>query len=480
MGASLAELAAAIGIAPSAGWDRIVVAGICEDSRRVRPGDLFVAIPGGTHDGADYVGEAIDGGAVAVVSEGAATASVPYLQVADARFALAGLSAAFHGRPTENLFTVGVTGTDGKTTVCHWIEHLLGPDRTVVIGTLTNESRGMPAVTTPSSRVVQRIAAEARDSGMRNLVVEASSIGLEQHRLDAVDFDVGVFTSLSRDHLDLHGSMGAYARAKRRLFEGLKGTARAVINGDDPAGAEMLVGCEADPLVYGLGVGADLRGINPMFEAEGTRCILGWEGERVPTSLPHPGEHNLRNGLAAASVALVRGILLQQIAEGLRRAPTLAGRFQRFGRSDGVTAVIDFAHTPDALGRALETLRRGSGRLTVVFGCPGASDRGKRAMMGAIAGRLADRVILTSDNPKDEDPEAILDEIESGLREAGSENERVIDRAEAIAHAVGRADSGDVVLIAGKGHETYQIVGDTFVPYSDRETLEELGFVSQP
>jgi UDP-N-acetylmuramoyl-L-alanyl-D-glutamate--2,6-diaminopimelate ligase len=477
LAASLAELSVELGIAPRPDWNRITVTGICENSRLVLPGALFVAIPGAIHDGADYIDEAVSGGAVAVASELECTIDVPCLRVDDARAALARLSAAFHGRPTEGLFSVGVTGTNGKTTTCHWIAHLVGADRTTLIGTLSNEERGLLAVTTPSSRIVQRIAAEARDTGKRNLIIEASSIGLDQHRLDAVDFDVGLFTNLTRDHLDLHGTMDAYLRAKRILFAGLKETARAVVNADDPSSESLLAGCRAEAWSYGLAPGADLRGADPQFELRGTRCTLAWRGERAPVDLPHPGKHNLMNALAAASVALIRGVSLDAVAKRLASAPALEGRCQFYSRSDGVIAVIDFAHSPDALQRALEAVRPSAGRLFVVVGCPGQSDRGKRSIMGEIAGRLADWAILTSDNPKHEDPDAILDEIEVGLRTSDGRWERILDRVEAIGRAVHRAKPGDVVLIAGKGHEPYQIVGDAFVPYSDRGVLEELGFV---
>ena len=480
MATTLAELSAAIGMTPLPDWGRVAITDVCEDSRCVHLGALFVAVPGAVHDGADYIAEAVTGGAAAVVSEHDRRISVPLLRVSDARAALARLSAAFHGRPTENLFTVGVTGTNGKTTVCHWIAHLLGTDRTTVIGTLANEARGLPAVTTPSSRVVQRIAAEARSAGTENVIIEGSSIGLEQRRLDAVDFDVGLFTNLTHDHIDLHGSMDAYLRAKRILFSGLRETACAVVNADDPAGERILEGCCAASWSYGIRSGADLRGVAAESGPRATRFALSRRSERVPVTLPHPGRHNVMNALAAASVALIRGVPLREIAERLSVAPALEGRFQFFSRSDGVIGVIDFAHTPDALQQALEAVRPSAGRLFVVFGCPGESDRGKRPIMGRIAGRLADWTILTSDNPKHEGSDAILAEIEAGLRPSGGRWERIVDRAGAIGRAVDRSRPGDVVLIAGKGHEPYQIVGDAFVPYSDRDVLEGLGFAEAP
>ena len=480
MAAPLAELAKAVGIAALPDWDRVLITDVCEDSRDVRPAALFVAISGAVHDGVDYVAEALARGTAAVVSERDLEIPVPHLRVEDSRAALARLAAAFHEHPTESLFTVGVTGTNGKTTVCHWIAHLLGADRTAVIGTLANEKRGLPAVTTPSSCVVQRIAAEAREGGAENLVIEASSIGLEQRRVDAVDFDVGVFTNLSRDHLDLHGTMDAYLRAKRILFDGLKESAAAVINADDPASVSIRAERAAKTVRYGFDDSADLRGIDPQQAPRSAQCGLVWRGESAALALPHPGMHNLMNALAAASVALIHGLTLGEVAKRLADAPELDGRSEYFERSDGVIVIIDFAHTPDALQRALGALRPPSGRLLAVFGCPGGSDRGKRPIMGGIAGRMADRTVLTTDNPKHEDPESILDEIESGIRPTGGRWERIIDRSEAIERAIAEADSGDVVLVAGKGHEPYQVVGNAFLPYSDRTVLESLGFTRAP
>jgi len=472
----LAELSIAIGMSPLPGWNRVEIRDVCEDSRRVRPGALFVAVSGATNDGVAFIDEAIANGAAAVVSERVQRIPVPLLTVPDVRPALAQLASAFHGRPTEDLFTVGVTGTNGKTTVCHWIAHLLRDDRAVVIGTLANERRGLAAVTTPSSTVIQRIAAESRAGGAESLIVEASSIGLAQHRIDAVDFDVGVFTNLTRDHLDWHHSMKAYLAAKRILFAGLKQAAYAVINAEDPACEAILEGCDAETFRYGLTAGADLRGEDLRLESRRTRCSLVWGVDRVSTHIPHPGRHNLLNALAAASVALIHGVPLRVVADRLACVPALEGRCQFFERSDGVIGVIDFAHTPDALQRVLDVVRPPVGRLHVVFGCPGQSDQGKRPIMGRIAGQLADRAILTADNPKHEDPEAILDGIEEGLRGQKARWERVVDRTEAIGHAVDQAKPGDVVLIAGKGHEPYQIIKDAFVPYSDRAVLERLGF----
>ena len=476
----LAELAAAIGLRPSAGWERIDITGVTEDSRCVRRGALFVAVPGTVCDGADFLDDAIERGAVAIASSTDREVEVPHLRVDDARAALAALAAAFYRRPTESLFTVGVTGTNGKSTVCRWIAHLLGEDRTTVVGTVANAARGLKAVTTPSSPIVQRVAADVRDDGREHLVLEASSIGLAQRRLDAVDFDVAVFTNLSHDHLDLHGTMEAYLDAKRILFRGLKPEATAIVNADDPAGMAVVAGCVAEVMSYGLADQAELRAVDPVYAARETRCTVVRHGEAATLRLPHPGPHNLSNALAAAAVALCRGGRLERIAARLESAPTVDGRLQFFVRPDGVRAVVDYAHTPDGLRRVLDIVRPRDRRLFVVFGCPGESDRAKRPVMGEIAGALADRTVVTADNPKHEDPAAICDEIEAGLRRAGAPWDRILDRSDAIAHAVDLAVPGDVVLVAGKGHEREQIVGDAFVPHSDRDVLGRLGFVDDP
>ncbi len=474
---SLAELAEAIGFTPHRpAWRRIEVTGLCEDSRDVRPGELFIALSGAVHDGADHIAEAVAGGAVAVVSERRGACRVPRLVVRDARAALAQLAAAFYCRPTERLFALGVTGTNGKTTVCHWIAHMLGVDRTVLIGTLANAERDLAGLTTPSSRIVQAIADEALSAGAQRLVVEASSIGLAQRRLDAVDFDVAVFTNLSRDHLDLHGTMEGYLEAKRILFTQLKPSATAVVNRDDPVHRALLDGCRANVIRYGGRGEGELLAVRPRPDRSGWRFGLRWRGVEVPAMLPHGGEHNLYNALAAAGAAVAAGLPIEEVAQRLATTPQLDGRMQLFARRDGLVAVVDFAHTPDALERVLRTVRPPGGRVWVVFGCPGRSDRGKRPLMGAIAARHADVVVLTSDNPKDEDAERILDEIEVGVRDAGGRGKRIADRAAAIAWAAGRAAPGDVLLIAGKGHERFQILGDRYLPYADRAVLEREGF----
>jgi len=474
--ASLADLAACIGLPSPKSWHRVRIEGITDDSRDVRPGWLFVAIPGAQHDGADFVDDAQRQRAVAVVCERPCELDVPVLVVPDARAALAALAAAFHGHPTRSLFTSGVTGTNGKTTVCHIAAHLLGAD-TPVIGTVANEARGLRAVTTPKSTIIQSIARDARFAGHRNLVIEASSIGLAQHRLDAVDFDAAVFTNLSRDHRDFHGSREAYLAAKASLFRGLKPDAVAIVHLGDPAASKMLDASAGRSLTFAIDCDADLVARDVRLVGYAARFLSVWRGETTKVFLPLPGRHNVENALAAIGIGLAAGRSLGELAARARSVPGVPGRCQVFRRSDGVTAVVDFAHSPDALARVLAFLATAHSRIIVVFGCPGSSDRGKREQMGEIAARLAGFTVITSDNPKYEDPGGIADEIAVGVARGGGRYELVLDRAEAIGVAAADARSEDVVLVAGKGHETYQIVEDRFEAYSDEAVLQEFGFV---
>jgi len=473
---TLAALARAVGVRPRGGWDRIPVSGVTEDSRTAGPGTLFIAIRGQNLDGNEFAGDALRRGAIAVATETPGDWDVPTLHVADARAAAAGLSAAFFGDPTRRLFTVGVTGTNGKTTVCHWVAHLLGREATVVIGTIENAARGLPGVTTPSSPIVQRIASEAVEAGQAHLVVEASSIGLEQRRLDSVDFDAAVFTNLTHDHLDLHGSMDAYLSAKAILFRALRPDAWAIVNADDPAAERLLTGCHAPVFRYGRSRSADLRLVEATPDALGVRLAMEIRRARLFARIPARGDHNVENALAAVALGLCRGIPPQRVAERLASLPPIPGRWQVLLSTNGVTAVVDYAHTPDALERILRELRPSKGRLIAVFGCPGEGDREKRPLMGSISARYAELSVLTADNPKGEDAGRIVEEIAAGVAARGGRWIRVLDRANAIRVAVESAAAGDTILVAGKGHETYQIVRGEYRPHSDVDVLRDLGF----
>ncbi|MDD4904017.1 MAG: UDP-N-acetylmuramoyl-L-alanyl-D-glutamate--2,6-diaminopimelate ligase [Candidatus Bipolaricaulis sp.] len=477
----LRDLAADLRIFCPGEWAEVPIEGVTDDSRAVTPGALFVAHRGTHDDGHAHIADAVARGAAAVVAEREIDVGpLPHWVVADGRLELARWAAAFYDHPMRRLRTIGVTGTNGKTSVCHFVAHLLGREATAVIGTVENLDRGLRALTTPSSSAVQRIARETLDEGKTTLVLEASSIGLEQHRLDEVAFDVGVFTNLTRDHLDLHGTLDAYGAAKALLFRGLSPAAVAVLNADDSYSTALRKLCRCRVLLYGLGAGADLRADLQGETAIGIDIAVAYGGDAARVTVPVHGPYGASNALAALGAALSVGAPWPLAVERLRTLPAVPGRWNVFRRDDGADAIVDFAHTPDGLLQVLSAARRIYDRVVVVFGCAGGSDRGKRGEMGEIASRLADAVILTQDNPKYEDPSAILDEIQSGIDAFAHRAVRILDRCEAIAHAAGRVGRGDVLLLAGKGHETFQIVRGEFLPHSDAAVLESLGFAPVP
>ncbi len=294
--------------------------------------------------------------------------------------------------------------------------------------------------------------------------------------MDEVDFDVGVFTNLTHDHLDFHADWRDYQKAKRLLFRSLRRDAWAVVNADDPAATAFLAASPPQRLTFSVRSPADLTAASLVLSQRGSTFTLCHRGDSAEITLQLPGEHNVSNALAAAAVAIVRGLSLDEVALYLSSARSVLGRYQFFRRQGAAEVVVDFAHTPDSLERMLRSLRPHYERVISVFGCGGESDRAKRPLMGEISGRLAEITVLTSDNPKSEDPEAILDEIERGVAPTGGRYERIPDRREAIRRALALTGPEDVVLLAGKGHETYQIVGHAFVPYSDADFLRELGF----
>jgi UDP-N-acetylmuramoyl-L-alanyl-D-glutamate--2,6-diaminopimelate ligase len=474
---NLASLLKALRLPSQAEWQEVEITGITEDSRLIKPGFLFVAIRGYVDDGHLYIDEAIARGATAVITEQDIPCSVPCIRVIDARIALARLSATFFGDPTQGMFTVGVTGTNGKTTVCHLIAHLLDEEKTALISTVANEDRGLRAVTTPSSSVIQQIAHEAVSKERKNLVIEVSSAALVLHRVDRVDFDAAVFTNLTHDHLDFHADWESYLSAKLLLFRGLKSEAFTIVNADDPVSERVLAANTGQPITYAINSDADLRAIDIHYKLRETTFMLRADDEAVATKLRLPGEHNLYNALAAAAVAMSKRMSVGAIAERLGSAHNVEGRYQFFQARNGAAVIVDFAHSPDSLEKMLKSLRPYYKRVICVFGCGGESDRKKRPLMGKISGELADLTILTSDNPKTEDPKVIIDEIEAGLIPTGGRYEKIVDRREAISRAMSLAKQGDVVLIAGKGHEPYQIIGHKFVPYSDGSFLREVGLV---
>ncbi|MEW5826591.1 MAG: UDP-N-acetylmuramoyl-L-alanyl-D-glutamate--2,6-diaminopimelate ligase [Candidatus Bipolaricaulota bacterium] len=474
MSPTLGALARDVGLSvPSAD---VEISGVTDDSRLVTPGALFVAHRGALADGHDFVADALRRGAAAVVSERPTDVAVPTWVVADGRTALAQFAAAFYDHPTRSLYTVGVTGTNGKTSVCHFIAHLLGPAETAVISTVANFDRGLRALTTPASPVVQRFAREAVDAGKRSLVLEASSAGLEQERLGAIAWDAACFTNLTRDHLDLHGTMEAYGAAKARLFRALKPSGWGVVNADDPFSETLGRVATGRLMTYALSHPADLTAEILREDQDGLRVTLRTPHGKAEVAVSVHGRHGAYNALAALGVALAAGRPFAEVVDRLASLPRVSGRWETLVRDDGMAAVVDYAHTPDGLERVLTALRPLYRNVTLVFGCAGGSDRGKRPQMGAIAGRFADLVVVTTDNPKNEDPQEICRAIVGGLEPTGTEFSVVLDRREALALAVERTPPRGVILVAGKGHETYQIVRGAFEPHSDRDALAALGF----
>ncbi len=459
------------------------IEGIAYDSRQVKKNYLFVALRGQHADGARYVDDALRRGAVAVVSEHDQwpRRDIAHLHVADARLALAEIACAFYDRPSDRIELVGITGTNGKTTtsfMCREILRAAGRNPGL-IGTVRYElgERIIPAHrTTPEAPDIQFMLDNMVRSGCRSAVLEVSSHALDQKRVYGTDFDVGVFTNLTRDHLDYHETMPRYFAAKTQLFRSLgqlNKRAHAVVNIDDPWGLQLATtsGLRAALLTYGTHPAADFRAEEIELAGEGTRFLLRapWGAEEV--ELPLLGRYNVSNALAAIATGHALGVERRFLVSALAGLSPVPGRLERVPNAHGILAFVDYAHTDDALTNVLTTLREvARRRLLVVFGCGGDRDRSKRPLMGAAAASLADHVIVTSDNPRSEDPAAIVAEVMGGVGAAGHV-ESVVDREQAIARAAALARPGDILLVAGKGHETYQEIGKTVVPFDDREVL---------
>ncbi len=472
------------------------ITGLCHDSRRAAPGCLFAALPGLAVDGRRFVGAAARAGAVAaLVQRPVPDAGLCQVEVADARLALALISQRFFGWPGRELDMVAITGTNGKTTVSYLCEALLAPEGpTGVIGTVEARWPGVhrpAAMTTPESLELAALLAEMRGAGVGRVVMEVSSHALAQRRVDGIAFDAALFTNLSRDHLDYHSDMEDYFAAKSRLFNELLPASRqagkspvAVICADNPWGvrlAEAARQAGLSLLTYGFEAAADVRGLDPRPSLAGGSLRVSHAGGEFAASTGLVGRYNLQNLLAACALGLARGMDPERIAVRLASLAGVPGRLQRVG--GGSPAVfVDYAHTDDALAQVLAALKPlTAGRLICVFGAGGDRDTGKRPLMGLAVGRGADLAVLTSDNPRTEEPGAIMDMVEPGLLKAGMHPAadlatapagrylREADRAAAIALAVSAAAPQDVVLIAGKGHENYQIVGREKRHFDDRE-----------
>lgn len=443
------------------------------DDRRAQRDALFCCVEGARFDGHEHAGAAVRDGAVALLCRRRLDVDVPQIVVPDVRVAMGPVAALVHGDPSSSLRCIGVTGTNGKTTTATLLGDILraAGSSPEVIGTLTGER------TTPEATDLQRQLADALGRGRDAVVMEVSSHALDQHRVDGMHFEVAVFTNLSRDHLDHHGTMEAYFRAKARLFEADL-SAQGVVDIDDAHG-RLLADTAAIPIhPFGRADAEPVRALAPL--------AFTWASEPVHMALS--GGFNISNALAAATSARVLGIDDHHIRAGLSSASVVPGRFETIDAGQPFAVVVDYAHTPDGLAGALEAARgiAGSARVLVAFGAGGDRDREKRPMMGAAAARTADVIVITSDNSRSEDPAVIADAIRAGIRSTDTDRaprtEIVLDRREAITEIIGLAREGDVVVIAGKGHETTQTTGDTVVEFDDRvvarEVLAASGFAS--
>lgn len=451
--------------------------GISYRSDLTRQGDVFFCVPGFRRDGHDFAADAVSRGAVAVVCERALEVPVPTLLVPDSRAALARVAARFHGHPSRDLAVVGITGTNGKTTTTYLLDSVLrrAGRRTGVIGTVETrirDERLSSARTTPESADLQELFARMVTEGVDAVSMEVSSHAIDLHRVDSVRFAVAAFTNLTQDHLDYHHTLEEYWSVKRRLFTDLD-VGERVIDVDDPYG-EQLARSLPGACTVGRSPSARVRAQNERPAADGTVFDLVTERGTVAVELPLPGAYNVSNALVAAGCALALGIDLDTVAAGLSEAPQVPGRLERVDEGQDFTVLVDYAHTPDSLAKAIAAVRAVTpGRVITVFGCGGDRDPEKRPLMGAAAGAGSDVVVVTSDNPRSEDPVGIILQIEDGLRGADVEHTVEVDRRSAIAYAIGVARSGDAVLIAGKGHEDYQIFADRTIHFDDREVARE-------
>ena len=433
------------------------ITGVTQDSRDVQEGDLFCCIVGDTHDGHLHAPEAVERGAVALVVERTVTgraSGVARLEVPDVRRIIGGLASRAFGRPADSLRVVGITGTNGKTSTATILGSILATagSSVRVMGTLTGER------TTAEAIDLQASFRAAVDDGLDTIVMEVSSHALAQHRVDGTVFALSIFTNLGRDHLDYHGTMEAYFAAKARLFTAdLSRT--CVVNVDDPHGRLIADTADIPVTEFGLADAADAI-------VEVASVSFMWRGRRM--TLPVGGGFMLMNAIAAVTAAEQLGVSPDDIVRGCAAVGPIRGRFQSLVSPSGFSVVVDYAHTPEALMQLLTTVRGvADGRVILVFGCGGDRDRGKRPLMGEVAATLAHEVIITSDNPRGEDPQSIIDDIVAGAQRGGAPVETIVDRADAIASAISRAGRGDIVVIAGKGHESVQEIGGVSMPFDD-------------
>lgn len=461
------------------------IKGISYDSRRAAPGHCFLCIRGYQTDGRQYARSAVAAGAVALVYDELnddlaqlIEAGVATVQVADCRIALGQISARFYEDPSKSLLMVGVTGTNGKTSITHLVADLMEQlgHQTAVFGTIANRVADelIPtAVTTPESLELNQMLSLAREKSVFCCAMEVSSHAMALNRVAGIHFDYGIFTNLTKDHLDFHETMDAYFDAKAGFFQ--LAEKALIINTDDPYGVKLAERHASGPVpvvTYSIDNPADLRATDLEMSPQGSRFNLHWQGTVTSVWMPIPGRIYVYNILAAVAVLLMEQVDTDRVAACVSQIKPLRGRLEPVANDRGFTVLIDYAHTPDGLENAIKSARIFTqGRVVTVFGCGGNRDRTKRPQMGAISGRLSDYSWVTSDNPRKEDPAAIIEEILTGMQDFAGRYSVEPDRAAAIAAALAAAKPGDTVLIAGKGHETYQIIGETRIHFDDREEV---------
>jgi UDP-N-acetylmuramoyl-L-alanyl-D-glutamate--2,6-diaminopimelate ligase len=477
---ALSEIINGIEVITSSGNIQVIIHGMSMDSRRVLPGDLYACVPGFQADGHDFAAGAISSGAVALVVERFLPLDVPQVKVANVRQVLGLLAANVYGHPSEQLDLIGVTGTNGKTTITYLVEKIATKygKKVGLIGTLGSRiaGRNIPGErTTPEAIEVQKLLAEMVDEGVSLAVMEVSSHAIDLGRVAGCEFDAGIFTNLTQDHLDYHKTMEDYLFAKSRLFANLKGGKQpkiSILNGDDPVFSQLREASAATVVSYGIYNEVDYRAENVEVTAEGVQFQVRFRGDTQYIRYATPGIFSVYNALAAFAWGVEWGYVPTAVAEALAEIAGVPGRFESIRLGQSFQVIVDYAHTPDGLENVVRTARDFTkGRLITVFGCGGDRDRGKRPLMGEAASQWSDFVIVTSDNPRTEDPDQIINEVLIGI--TGVDYVALPDRKEAIWSACRMAKSGDTVLIAGKGHETYQIFGTEVHPFDDREVACE-------
>ncbi|WP_425622454.1 UDP-N-acetylmuramoyl-L-alanyl-D-glutamate--2,6-diaminopimelate ligase [Brevibacillus borstelensis] len=468
------------------GDDSIEITGITADSRKVKPGFLFVCLTGFTVDGHTFAAQAVEKGAVAVLAQKDVDVPATIVRVPDTRRAMAMLADRFYGSPTRELKVIAVTGTNGKTTTTHLIDKILSDQqkRTGLIGTIhmrigyvTEEVKN----TTPDALELQESFRRMRDIDTEYAIIEASSHALELGRVRGCNVHTAVFTNLTQDHLDYHKTMENYRHAKSLLFAQLgneydpQRMKTAVLNADDEASGFFATVTPARVITYGIDNPADIRAADIEISTKGTTFVAHTFQGSVKLSLKLMGKFNVYNALAAMAVGLAEGISLEAIKSSLEQVQGVSGRFESVDAGQPFAVLVDYSHTPDSLENALVTIKEfAKGKVFCIVGCGGDRDKTKRPIMAQIATKYADLTVLTSDNPRSEDPQAILDDMLAGLKKTAPHRyTSIVDRREAIGHAVSLAVDGDVILIAGKGHETYQIIKGEVLPFDDREVAKE-------